>query len=100
MPGEIIPYLETMALKGVRVIVAGLDLDYLGVPFGPMPHLLALADDVTKLNAICVAETTQGRCGKKATRSYRVPGKDTGAVVQVGGEDVYEARCRRHWSPE
>lgn len=100
MNEEIIDLLDDLAGKDCRVIVAGLDLDYRGVPFGPMPQLLAMADDVTKLSAVCVGDTQAGRCGKRATRSYRVPSRDTGAQVQVGGQDVYEARCRLHWHPE
>ena len=77
---------EALALRGVRVIVAGLDMDFLGNPFGSMPHLLATAEYVTKLHAICVC------CGQLATHSYR---KTANAEqVALGATDIYEARCR------
>ncbi len=77
---------ETLALKGMRVIVAGLDMDYQGKPFGQMPNLLAVADYITKLHAICVV------CGNIANVSYRkVP---TGGQVLLGEKDIYEPRCR------
>lgn len=77
---------DQLALRGVRVIVAGLDMDYLGKPFGPMPNLLAKADYVTKVHAICV------KCGNIANYSYRkVPNDDQ---VMLGEMDVYEPRCR------
>ena len=78
---------EQLAGKGIRVIVAGLDMDYLAQPFGPMPFLLAKADYVTKLHAIC------NRCGNIANYSYRkIPNSDR---IMLGEKDVYEARCRR-----
>ena len=102
MEPEIIPLLETFANTGIRVIVAGLDQDYLGKPFGPIPHLMAIADEVTKLQAICVAphpnDLTEKVCGQPATRSYRVPDADTGEQVQVGSDGIYEARCRPCWN--
>ncbi|HEY2721113.1 MAG TPA: thymidine kinase [Chitinophagaceae bacterium] len=77
---------DQLALRGVRVIVAGLDMDYLGNPFGPMPSLMAKADYVTKVHAICVI------CGNIANYSYRkVPNDDR---VMLGELDVYEPRCR------
>src|ERR1700712_4684675 len=77
---------EQLALKGVRVIVAGLDMDYTGKPFGQMPNLLSVADYITKLHAICV------KCGNIANISYRkVAG---GGQVLLGEKDVYEPRCR------
>lgn len=77
---------EKLALKGARVIIAGLDLDFKGIPFGPMPQLLATAEYITKLHAICVV------CGSIASRSFRkVASTDT---VVIGELDVYEARCR------
>ena len=77
---------DELALRGVRVIVAGLDMDYLGNPFGPMPSLLSKADYITKVHAICV------RCGNIANYSYRkVPNDDQ---VMLGELDVYEPRCR------
>ena len=83
---EIVKVCDSLALQGTRVIVAGLDLDYLGQPFGPIPMLLAIADYVTKLHAICV------HCGHIANISYRKT-KQPGQVV-LGETDVYEARCR------
>jgi thymidine kinase len=77
---------EQLASRGIRVIVAGLDMDYLGNPFGPMPNLLAIADYITKLHAICV------KCGNIANISYRKT-EDEGQVL-LGEKDVYEPRCR------
>ncbi len=77
---------ETLALKGMRVIVAGLDMDYQGKPFGPMPNLLAIADYITKLHAICVV------CGQIANLSYRKV--KAGGKVLLGEKDIYEPRCR------
>ena len=82
----IINVCEKLALGGVRVIVAGLDMDYLGKPFGPVPQLLAIADYITKLHAICV------HCGNIASMSYRKT-KQSGQVV-IGELDIYEPRCR------
>ena len=78
---------EELARKGKRVIVAGLDQDYAGRPFEPMPQLLAIAEYITKTLAICVV------CGNPANRTYRKVKK--GGRVVVGGSDLYEARCRR-----
>jgi thymidine kinase len=80
-----------LADRGVRVIVAGLDQDYLGRPFEPMPQLLAVAEYVDKTLAICM------RCGAPANRSQRLV-QSTDRVV-VGGSDQYEARCRRCFEP-
>lgn len=77
---------EQLALSGIRVIIAGLDMDYTGKPFGQMPNLLAVADYITKLHAICV------RCGNIANISYRKTAKD-GQIV-LGEKDIYEPRCR------
>ena len=77
---------QELAGRGVRVIVAGLDTDYLGVPFGPMPRLMAVAEDVQKVHAICV------RCGNLANHSHRLSkSKD---LVLLGEKDVYEPLCR------
>jgi thymidine kinase len=78
---------QRLARRGKRVIVAGLDQDYAGRPFDPMPQLLAVAEYITKTLAICVV------CGAPANRTYRKK-KRAGRVV-VGGADLYEARCRR-----
>lgn len=80
-----------LAAAGARVVVAGLDLDYRGIPFGPMPLLMAEAEIVTKVHAVCTV------CGGDASRSQRVVASDS--VVLVGAADAYEARCRAHWQP-
>jgi thymidine kinase len=77
---------EQLALKGTRVIVAGLDMDYLGRPFGQVPNLLAIADYITKLHAICM------KCGNIASYSYRK--SDQGTQVVLGEREMYEPRCR------
>ncbi len=76
-----------LANMGVRVIIAGLDMDFKGVPFGPIPGLMAVADDVTKVHAICV------RCGNIAQFSHRTSEQEQ--VVLLGEKDVYEPLCRR-----
>lgn len=84
---EIANVCDELAFRGVRVIVAGLDMDFQGRPFGQMPFLLAKADYITKLHAICV------QCGNIANYSYRkIPNEDQ---VMLGEKDVYEPRCRR-----
>lgn len=89
---EVVPVCEALANQGKRVICAGLDQDYLGRPFEPMPQLLAVAEYVTKELAICVV------CGNPANRSQRtVPGAER---VVVGAQDAYEARCRKCFVPQ
>ncbi len=83
---EIVEVAEKLALNGVRVIVAGLDMDYMGNPFGPMPALMSRAEYVTKLHAICV------KCGDIANYSYRIPKIDD--QVLLGEKNIYEPRCR------
>lgn len=78
---------EALADRGVRVICAGLDQDYRGVPFGPMPALMAVAEFVTKLHAVCTT------CGAEASRSQRLVAAE--GQLFVGGAAAYEARCRR-----
>jgi thymidine kinase len=75
-----------LANKGVRVIVAGLDMDYSGNPFGPMPAIMAMAESVTKVHAVCVI------CGKPALYSYRLIENDT--KIFLGEKESYEPRCR------
>jgi len=75
-----------LALKGIRVIVAGLDMDFQGKPFGPMPGLLAIAEHVTKVNAVCM------QCGSPAVYSYRTAASDV--KILLGEKDSYEPRCR------
>jgi thymidine kinase len=83
----LVPLVGELADSGVRVIVAGLDLDYLRRPFGPMPQILALAEYVDKMHAVCI------RCGSPAHFSQRLAGGSE--QLQVGDADLYEARCRR-----
>jgi thymidine kinase len=89
---EIIDLCEQLAEQGKRVICAGLDTDFRGVPFGPMPALMARAEQVDKLHAICVI------CGEEASRTQRLINGEPAAfddpVVLVGAAEVYEARCR------
>jgi thymidine kinase len=81
-----------LAQRGLRVILAGLDMDFRGEPFGPMPLLMAEAEEVTKLQAICVV------CGAPASRTQRLidgrPAAYDDPVILVGGSESYEARCR------
>ncbi len=83
---EIVSVCEQLALKGIRVIVAGLDMDYSGKPFAQIPNLLAIADYITKLHAICV------KCGNIANISYR-KNSESGQIL-IGEKEVYEPRCR------
>lgn len=83
---EISNVCQKLANKGVRVIVAGLDMDYLGKPFGPMPALLAIAEEITKVHAVCV------QCGGSANYSYRTAQSDEKFLL--GEKESYEPRCR------
>ncbi|MCB9681460.1 MAG: thymidine kinase [Alphaproteobacteria bacterium] len=83
---------DKLADEGRRVVVAGLDQDYRGVPFEPMPELLAIAEYITKTLAVCTV------CGAPASRTQRLVARET--RVLLGATDTYEARCRRHWDPE
>jgi len=89
---ELPEVLERLADRGIRVIAAGLDLDFRGEPFGPMPQLLARAEFVEKLSAVCV------RCGRAATRTQRLidgePARASDPVILVGAMEAYEPRCR------
>jgi thymidine kinase len=91
---EIIPICQALADEGRRVIVAGLDTDFRGEPFGPMPVLMAKAEVVDKLHAICMV------CGEEASRTQRLvdgnPARFNDPVVIVGASEMYEARCRTH----
>lgn len=82
----IVDVVQKLADGGVRVIVAGLDMDYLGKPFGPMPALMAVAENVLKVHAICV------RCGDLAQYSHRLSKSDK--LVELGEKDIYEPICR------
>jgi thymidine kinase len=88
----IVPLATTLAERGIRVIVAGTDTDFRGEPFGAMPQLLAVAEVVDKLHAICVV------CGNPASRNQRLiegrPARYDSPVIMVGGQESYEARCR------
>src|ERR687893_271780 len=88
---DLVEIVNQLAGRGVRVIVAGLDQDYTGRPFGPMPQLLAVAEYITKTHAICV------RCGQPANYSQRIV--EVEGQVVVGAGDAYEARCRRCFVP-
>jgi len=83
---DLVDVCQKLALNGKRVIIAGLDMDYLGRPFGPMPNLLAIAEYITKVHAICP------HCGNLATHSYRL--SEEKATVLLGEKDAYEPRCR------
>lgn len=85
---------DHLAKRGIRVIIAGLDTDFRGEPFGQMPKLMALAESVTKLNAICPV------CGSPASRTQRLidgkPASYDDPVIMVGASESYEPRCRHH----
>lgn len=91
---NIVPIVRSLAAKGIRVIVAGLDLDFRGEPFGSMPVLMAEAERVDKLQAICMV------CGEPASRTQRLvngnPAYYEDPIVIVGAAEMYEARCRKH----
>jgi len=87
----IVEVCDRLADRGMRVIAAGLDQDYLGRPFPPMPELMAIAEDVTKVHAVCSV------CGGPASRSQRLVTEAT--TVLVGGTEAYEARCRACFEP-
>jgi thymidine kinase len=87
----IVEIVNRLADLGKRVVVAGLDQDFRGVPFEPMPALMAVAEDVVKMHAICV------RCGASASRTQRLIASEELVVVGAGG--MYEARCRRCFEP-
>ena len=82
----IIDVCKQLAEQGIRVIVAGLDMDYMGKPFGPMPALMAMAEYVDKVHAICV------KCGDPALYSHRLSKSDK--LVELGEKDIYEPLCR------
>jgi thymidine kinase len=91
---QIIPISQQLADRGLRVLIAGLDTDFRGEPFGPMPILMAKAEVVDKLHAICMI------CGEQASRTQRLvdgnPARYDDPVVIVGADEMYEARCRTH----
>lgn len=89
----IVEVVNDLADRGIRVIVSGTDMDFRGEPFGPIARLLAIAERIDKLHAICVV------CGEPASRNQRLingrPAPAEGPTIQVGGSEQYEARCRR-----
>ncbi|GGA64158.1 thymidine kinase [Ornithinibacillus halotolerans] len=91
---DIVYVAEQLADRGIRVIAAGLDQDFRGEPFGPMPELMALAESVSKLNAICPI------CGSPASRTQRLingqPASYNDPIILVGASESYEPRCRHH----
>lgn len=91
---QIVDVVQDLANDGYRVIVAGLDLDFRGEPFGPMPHLLSIAEQLTKLQAVCTV------CGSPASRTQRLingkPASYYDPVIMVGAKESYEPRCRHH----
>jgi thymidine kinase len=90
---DIVPICNKLANEGKRVIIAGLDMDYRGIPFEPMPQLLAIAEYITKTLAICVV------CGNPADKTQRKTYSDERVIV--GAADIYEARCRKcHYIPK
>jgi thymidine kinase len=89
---SIVDVCNEMADNGVRIVIAGLDMDFMGKPFGPMPDLLAIAEYVTKLHAICM------RCGNLAQYSFRK--SDEEQVVVLGEKDKYEPLCRSCYNKE
>jgi thymidine kinase len=86
---ELASVCNQMAAAGVRVIVAGLDMDFQGKPFGPIPSLMATAEYVTKVHAVCM------ECGELANHSYRKVSEDE--LVVIGEKEAYEPLCRRHF---
>ena len=84
---SLLEVVQTLANQGTRVIVSGLDMDYLGKPFGPMPALMAMAEFVTKVHAICM------KCGAVASHSFRL--EESEEQVLLGAQNQYEARCRK-----
>ena len=86
---SLVGIVESLAFKGVEVVCAGIEQNYRGEPFGPMPFLLALADNIQKIKAVCNV------CGQDAGKSYRLGGDPQD--ILIGGREHYQARCRRHW---
>ncbi len=91
MGRQLVDVAQRLADSGKQVIISGLDTDYMGRPFAPIPDLLALAESITKTLAICV------RCGNPAKHTQRLRGSDD--LIVVGAADMYEARCRRCFEP-
>jgi thymidine kinase len=91
---DVVKVAQELASRGIRVLIAGLDTDFRGEPFGPMPILMSMAEDVDKLHAICMV------CGGEASRTQRLvngkPARYDDPIVIVGASEMYEARCRLH----
>ncbi len=94
LDAEVVAVAQELAERGIRVLIAGLDVDFRGEPFGPMPLLMCKAEKVDKLHAICMV------CGDEASRTQRLvngkPARYDDPVVIVGASEMYEARCRLH----
>jgi thymidine kinase len=93
---SIVDVVQKLAYRGIQVLVAGLDMDFRGQPFGPIPKLLAIAEQVTKLSAVCVI------CGGSASRTQRISGMigPHAPKIALGAKEMYEARCRFCHEPE
>ncbi|MBC7421440.1 MAG: thymidine kinase [Bdellovibrio sp.] len=89
---DLVQVCRDLSSRGIRVIVAGLDMDWKGQPFEPIPTLMAIAEEVTKNRAVCMV------CGELATYSQKISGSSQ-TQIEVGAEDFYEARCRLHFAP-
>lgn len=89
---DLIQVCRNLTLQGIRVIVAGLDMDWKGDPFEPIPSLMAIAEEIAKPRAICTA------CGELATYTQKISGHSN--QVEVGAQDQYQARCRNHFKPQ
>ena len=88
---ELVQVCRDLASRGLRVIVAGLDMDWRGQPFEPIPTLMAIAEDISKPRAICTS------CGNLASYTQKLRG--SGSQIEIGAEENYEARCRLHFKP-
>ena len=97
---RIIAVVKSLLERNFCVIVAGLPLDFRGEPFGPMPALIALADQITHLTAVCTFEKNGKRCGADATKTQRIidgqPANYNDPIILVGAQEAYEARCPNH----
>lgn len=93
---SVVEVAQKLAFRGMRVICAGLDMDFRGQPFGPMPKLLSVAEEVTKLSAVCMV------CGAAASRTQRIAGPSGAQAerIAVGAKEMYEARCRFCHEPD
>ena len=89
---ELVQVCRDLAARGLRVIVAGLDMDWKGQPFEPIPTLMAIAEDVSKPRAICTV------CGNLASYTQKLRGSVS--QIEIGAQDNYEARCRNHFKPQ